>query len=77
MWCRYLLGIASVANEDVQEDDAVDDSCLLESRFQTPKEKPSDVLVTDDLTVDECKQKKLIEEFSDVLSDMSGCTSLD
>lgn len=59
MWCRYLLGIASVANEDVQEDDAVDDSCLLDSRFQTPKEKPSDVLVTDDLTVDECKQKKI------------------
>lgn len=73
-----ILGIASVAMVDVQEDDAVDDSCLLDSSFQTQKEKPSDAVVSDDLTVDECKQiKTLIAEHSDVLSDMPGCTTLD
>lgn len=59
-------------------DDAVDDSCLLDQSFQIQKEKPSDVVVSDDLTVDECKKiKTLISEYSDVFLDMPGCTTLD
>lgn len=61
-----ILGIANVAMVDVQEDDEVD-SCLLDLSFKTPKEKPSNVIVNDDLTVNECKQIKiLIAEYSDV-----------
>lgn len=73
-----ILGIANVAMVDVQEDDVIDDSCLLNSSFQAQKEKPSDGVVSNDVTVNECKQiKTLIAEYSDVLSDMPGCTTFD
>ncbi|XP_062607411.1 uncharacterized protein LOC134269206 [Saccostrea cucullata] len=73
-----ILGVASAAMVDVEEDDSVDDSDLIDSTLPTSKEKSSDVKVSDELTISEHEQvKSLLEEYSDVFSDIPGCTTLD
>lgn len=43
-----ILVVASVVMMDVQEDNAVNDKCLLDSLFKIQKETPSEVVVSDD-----------------------------
>lgn len=43
-----ILVVASVVMIDVQEYNAVDDKCLLDSLFKIQKETPSEVVVNDD-----------------------------
>lgn len=43
-----ILVVASVVMMDVQEDNAVNDKCLLYSLFKIQKETPSEVVVSDD-----------------------------
>lgn len=50
-----ILVVVSVVMMDVQEDNVVDDKCLLDLLFKIQKEILSEVVVSDDQIVDECK----------------------
>lgn len=50
-----ILVVVSVVMMDVQEYNVVDDKCLLDLLFKIQKEILSEVVVSDDQIVDECK----------------------
>lgn len=50
-----ILVVVSVVMIDVQEYNVVDDKCLLDLLFKIQKETLSEVVVSDDQIVDECK----------------------
>ena len=72
-----ILGIVGVAVVDVDADDVADDEALIESPREARKEGPKDVTVSSELTDTQCSVvHTLLDEFSDVLSDIPGLTTL-
>ena len=72
-----VLGVVGAAVLDLDDDGESDDELLCESQGETKKEGPADVKVSDELTENEkAEVKTLLEDFSDVLSDVPGLTNL-
>ncbi|XP_062600904.1 uncharacterized protein LOC134262520 [Saccostrea cucullata] len=70
-------GIVGAAVLDVDDDRESDDEVLCDSPVETKKEGPVDVKVSDELTDNEkADVKTLLENVSDVLSDVPGLTNL-
>lgn len=69
-----ILGIAGVAVVDIEDDG---NETLVDSPREARKEGPIDVTVSAELTDDQCNDVHvLLDEFSDVLSDLRGLTTL-
>lgn len=68
-----ILGIAGVAVINIEDDDD-DNETLVDSPREARKEGPIDVRASAELTDDQCNV--LLDEFSDVLSDLPGLTTL-
>ncbi|XP_062613758.1 uncharacterized protein LOC134275492 [Saccostrea cucullata] len=72
-----VLGVVGAAVLDLDDDGESDDELLCDSLGETKKEGPADVKVSDELTENEkAEVKTLLEDFSDVLSDVPGLTNL-
>ncbi|XP_061176104.1 uncharacterized protein LOC133185059 [Saccostrea echinata] len=72
-----VLGTAGAAVLDLDDDGESDDEMLCDSPGETRKEGPTDVKVSDELTENEKADiKALLDDFSDVLTDVPGLTNL-
>lgn len=71
-----ILGIAGVAVVDIEDEDDGNET-LVDSPREARKEGSIDVTVSAELTDDQCNDVHvLLDEFSDVLSDLPGLTTL-
>lgn len=71
-----ILGIAGAADVDIENNDDGNET-LVDLPREARKEGQIDVTVSAELTDDECNDVHfLLDEFSDVLSDLPGLTTL-